>query len=162
MPLADKLRMLYCMKRYHLTWADGEELYGKYVGNWGGSATEWRFDALDGDRVTASMRCCPNKKLHLEVKVSSTALKEGDGYDMAAVRVRVLDGNGNLAPYAQLPIRFEVSGDLTLSGPQVSTAEGGMTGAYLKTVGHGGEGVLTVSSEQTAPVSIHFSISEGE
>jgi beta-galactosidase len=81
---------------------------------------------------------------------------------MAAVRVRVLDGNGNLAPYAQLPIRFEVSGDLTLSGPQVSTAEGGMTGAYLKTVGHGGEGVLTVSSEQTAPVSIHFSISEGE
>ena len=162
MPLADKLRMLYCMKRYHLTWADGEELYGKYVGNWGGSATEWRFDALDGDRVTASVRCCPNKKLHLEVKVSSTALKEGDGYDMAAVRVRVLDGNGNLAPYAQLPIRFEVSGDLTLSGPQVSTAEGGMTGAYLKTVGHGGEGVLTVSSEQTAPVSIHFSISEGE
>ncbi len=162
MPLADKLRMFWCMKRYRMSWADGEELYGKYVGNWGGSATEWRFDALDGEKVTASVRCCPNKKLHLEVKVSNTELTEGDGYDMAAVRVRVLDGNGNLAPYAQLPIRFDVSGDLALAGPQTATAEGGMTGAYVKTVGHGGEGVLTVSSEQTAPVSIQFIISEGE
>ncbi len=162
MPLADKARMFYCMKRYHLSWADGEQLYGKYVGNWGGAATEWRLDALDGEKVTASVVCCPNKKLRLEVKVSDTELTEGSGYDMAAVRVRVLDGNGNLAPYAQLPIRFSVSGDLALAGPEVSTAEGGMTGAYVKTVGHGGEGVLTVSSEQTAPVSIPFIITEGE
>ena len=162
MPLADKLRMFYCMKRYHLTWADGEELYGKYVGNWGGSATEWRFDAINGEQVVASVLCKPNKKLHLEVKVGGTELKEGEGYDAAAVRVRVLDGNGNLAPYAQLPIRFAVSGDLAIVGPDVATAEGGMTGTYVKTVGHGGEGVLTISSEQTAPVSIHFTITEGE
>ena len=160
MPLADKLRMLYCMKRYRLSWADGEELYGKYVGNWGGTATEWRFDALDGDRVTASVLCRPNKKLHLEVKVSKTELKEGEGYDAAAIRVRVLDGNGNLAPYAQLPIRFAVSGGLQRIGPDVAAAEGGMTGTYVRTVGHGGEGLLTISSEQTAPVSIHFTITE--
>ncbi len=162
MPLKDKLRMFYAMKRYKLTWADGEELYGKYVGNWGGAATEWRFDALNGETVTASVTCCPSKKLHLEVKVSDTELSEGDGYDAAAVRVRVLDGNGTLASYAQIPIHFAVSGDLKLGGPDVATAEGGMTGAYLVTVGHGGEGVLTVSSEQTAPVSIHFNIREGE
>ena len=162
MPLADKLRMLYCMKRYRLSWADGEELYGKYVGNWGGTATEWRFDALDGDRVAASVLCRPNKKLHLSVRVSATDLFEGDGYDAAAIRVRLLDGNGNPAPYAQLPVRFSVSGDLALIGPDVATAEGGMTGTYVKTVGHGGKGILTVSAEQTAPVSIEFNISEGE
>ena len=103
-----------------------------------------------------------SKKLHLEVKVSKTELKEGEGYDAAAIRVRVLDGSGNLAPYAQLPIRFAVSGDLELIGPDAATAEGGMTGTYVKTVGHGGEGVLAISSEQTAPVSIHFTITEGE
>ncbi len=162
MPLADKLRMFYCMKRYHLSWADGEQLYGKYVGNWGGAATEWRFDAINGETVTASVVCCPNKKLHLEVRVSGTELVEGDCYDMAAVRVRVLDANNNLASYAQLPVRFAVAGDLALAGPDVSTAEGGMTGAYVKTVGHGGRGTLTVSSEQTAPVMISFTIREGE
>jgi beta-galactosidase len=162
MPLADKLRMLYCMKRYKLTWADGEELYGKYVGNWGGSATEWRFDAINGERVVASVTCAPNKKLHLEVRVSDTELTEGSGYDAAAVRVRVLDGNGNLAPYAQLPIRFAVEGEIALIGPDVAAAEGGMTGTYVKTVGRGGEGTLTICSEQTAPVTVKFNIREGE
>ena len=76
--------------------------------------------------------------------------------------MRLLDGNGNPAPYAQLPVRFSVSGDLALIGPDVATAEGGMTGTYVKTVGHGGKGILTVSTEQTAPVSIEFNISEGE
>ena len=160
MPLQDKLKMFYAMKKYHLTYADGEELYGKYVGNWGGTVSGWRFDALKGDEVVASVNCRPSKKLHLDVKVSSTALKEGDGYDAAAVRVRILDENNMIAPYAQLPVRFAVSGDLALAGPDVSTAEGGMTGAYLLTVGHGGTGKLTVSTEQTAPVTITFTIGE--
>ena len=160
LPLMDKLRMFYCMKRYKLSWADGEQLYGKYVGNWGGAATEWRFDALQGEKVTASVTCCPNRKLHLEIRVSGTELSEGEGYDMAAVRVRVLDGNGNLAPYAQLPIRFAVSGEIALVGPDAATAEGGMTGTYIKTVGRGGEGTLTISSAQTASASIRFIIHE--
>ena len=160
MPLKDKLRMLYAMKKYHLTYADGEELYGKYVGNWGGTVSGWRFDALKGDEVVASVLCRPSKKLHTEVKVSSTALREGEGYDAAAVRVRILDEYGNLAPYAQLPVRFAVAGDLELIGPDAATAEGGMTGTYLRTVGHGGTGTLTIRTEQTAPVTIEFTITE--
>ena len=162
MPLSDKLRMFYAMKKYHLTYADGEELYGKYVGNWGGTVSGWRFDAMNGDRVVASVLCRPSKKLHTEVRVSHTALSEGEGYDVAAVRVRILDENNNAAPYAQLPVKYAVSGDLALIGPDVSTAEGGMTGTYVRTVGHGGTGTLTVSTEQTAPVTIDFTITEEE
>ncbi len=160
MPLKDKMRMLYAMKKYHLTYADGEELYGKYVGNWGGTVSGWRFDAMNGDKVVASVTCRPSKKLHTEVRVSHTALAEGEGYDAAAVRVRILDENNNLAPYAQLPVQFKVSGDLALVGPTVSTAEGGMTGTYVRTIGHGGTGTLTISTEQTAPVTILFTITE--
>ena len=152
--------MLYAMKKYHLTYADGEELYGKYVGNWGGTVSGWRFDAMKGDTVVASVLCRPSKKLHTEVKVSHTALKEGEGYDVAAVRVRILDEYNNLASYAQLPVRYETSGDLELIGPDVSTAEGGMTGTYVKTVGHGGAGTLTIRTEQTTPVTISFAIEE--
>ena len=158
MPLTDKLRMFYAMKKYHLTYADGEALYGKYVGNWGGVATGWRFDAMNGDEVVASVTCRPSKKLHLEVKVSHTELLEDGGYDAAAVRVRVLDENGMVASYAQLPIRFAVTGDLELIGPAAATAEGGMTGAYVRSVGKAGEAQLTVSSEQTAPVKIDFTV----
>ena len=160
MPLIDKLKLFYAMKRYHMSYADGEELYGKYVGNWGGVATGWRFDAIDGDRVVASVFARAGKRLHLEVKVGATELKEDGGYDATAVRIRVLDENGNLAPYAQLPVRFSVSGDLALIGPQCACAEGGMTGTYVKTIGRAGEGTLTIETEQTAPVTISFTIGE--
>ena len=116
--------------------------------------------AMKGDKVVASVTCRPSKKLHTEVRVSHTALKEGEGYDAAAVRVRILDENNNLASYAQLPVRYEVSGDLMLIGPDVSTAEGGMTGTYVRTVGHGGAGTLTIRTEQTVPVTISFTIEE--
>jgi len=160
MPLIDKLKMFYAMKRYHMSYADGEELYGKDVGNWGGVATGWRFDAIKGDTVVASVFARPGKRLHLEVKVGSTELMEDGGYDATAVRIRVLDENGNLAPYAQLPVHFTVSGDLALFGPKSARAEGGMTGTHVKTVGRTGEGTLTIETEQTAPVTISFTIGE--
>ena len=58
--------------------ADGVALYGKYVGNWGGEATRWRFDAVQDGNVVRSVTLCPSAKLHLEVKVSRTALREKD------------------------------------------------------------------------------------
>ena len=93
-----------------MSFDDGVKLYGKYVGNWGGAATRWRFDAKNGDTVVKSVTLCPSRKLHLEVTPSAHALREGDTYDMAAVRVRILDENGSPAAYAQLPLQFAASG----------------------------------------------------
>ena len=133
-------------------------LYGKYVGNWGGEATRWRLDAEKDGRVVASVTCCPSAKLRLEVKASHTDLREGASYDMAAVRVRILDGYGNIAPYALLPVRFTLEGDAELVGPDTVTAEGGMTGTYIKTAGRSGSATLTVTSAQTEPVTLTFTV----
>ena len=158
MPLRDKLRMVYGMLRYRMTLEDGIALYGKYVGNWGGEATVWRFDAVKDGEVVKSVTCCPNAKLRLEATPSHTALTEGDTYDMAAVRIRILDAHGNTASYSQLPVRLEVEGALELVGPDVVTAEGGMCGTYVRTVGQTGEAVLTVSAGELPPVTISFSV----
>ena len=104
LPPADLARMGVAMTKYGLTFADAQKLYGKYVGNWGGEATVWRLDALKGGKVASSVTLCPSAKLHLEVTPSHTELTEGDTYDMAAVRVRILDEYGSPAPYAQLPV----------------------------------------------------------
>ena len=160
MPPADKAKMLYCMLRYGLRMADGVALYGKYVGNWGGEATRWRFDGKVNGRTVVSQTRCPGRELHLEVTVSQMLLTEGETYDMAAVRVRVLDEHGNLTPYAQLPVRFEVSGPLKLVGPELVTAEGGMCGAYLRTVGKAGGGSLRVTTGQTEAVSFQLQVRE--
>ena len=155
---ADYLRMGYAMLRYKLTYQDAYALYGKYIGNWGGEATVWRFDALDCGKVVASVTCCPSSKLHLEVTASSAVLEEKQSYDMAAIRIRILDENSNIAPYAQLPVKLTLEGEAELVGPDVITAEGGMTGTYIRTIGRTGTAKLTVSTHQTDPVSISFEL----
>lgn len=162
LPASAKAKMLWCMARYGLKFQDGVDLYGKYVANWGGEATVWRFDAIRDGETLASVTCCPSARLHLEATVSHTALTEGNSYDMAAVRVRILDENGNLAPYAQLPVTFCLTGDAELAGSGLVTAEGGMCGAYVRTVGKTGNAALTVHTEQTEDVRIDFTIEIGE
>ena len=162
LPLSYKLKLGWCMLRYKMTFADGVALYGKYVGNWGGAATRWRFDAVQDGKVVRSVTLCPGTKLHLEVRTTRTTLREADTYDMAAVRVRVLDENGNPAAYAQLPVHFAVEGDAALVGPETAVAEGGMTGTYLRTAGKAGTAVLTVSAPQTEPVTVSFTLEKEE
>ncbi len=158
LPLSYKAKMLWCMIRYGLKFKDGVELYGKYVANWGGASTSWRFDGIKDGKVTASVIRCPSAKLHLEVKADRAALAEGASYDMAAVRVRILDEFGNLVPYAQLPITFTVSGAAELVGPSAATAEGGMCGTFIRSLGTSGVASLTVHTEQTEDVVLNFSI----
>ena len=153
---ADAARIGYAMVKYGLKYSDAVDLYGKYVGNWGGEATVWRLEAEKDGEVAAVYTCCPSAKLHLEVTPSHTELREGDTYDMAAVRIRILDENGNAAPYAQIPVQFVLEGNAELVGPAVVTAEGGMTGTYIKTIGKSGKAKLTIATAQTEPVTIEF------
>ena len=157
---ADMAKIGYTMMKYGMQYADALELYKKYVGNWGTEATVWRLIAVKDGLVAATYTCSPGRKLHLEVIPSHTNLQEGNTYDMASVRIRILDENGNVAPYAQLPVRFTLEGDATLVGPRVVTAEGGMTGTYVKTHGRTGEAKLTIATDQTEPVVLIFRIAQ--
>ena len=160
MPVADKARMAWAMACYKLTMDDGVALFGKYVGNWGGAATRWRFDARTGGKTVASVTRASGAALHMEVRVSKTALCEGDTWDAAAVRVRILDEHGTPAPYAQLPVRFSLTGAAALIGPDTVTAEGGMTGTYVRTTGESGEAVLRISAAGLPEKEVRFSIQE--
>ena len=155
---ADIARMGYAMVKYGLKYEDAYALYGKYIGNWGGEATQWRLDGEKNGEVVASVTCCPSAKLHLEATPSHTELTEGDTYDMAAVRIRILDEFGNVAPYAQLPVKFALEGPAELVGPDTAAAEGGMTGTYIKTIGESGDVTLTITTAQTEPAVIPFVI----
>ncbi len=158
MPPADKAKMLYCMLRYGMKFEDGAALYGKYVGNWGGESTRWRFEGIRDGVCVVSQTRCPGVSLHLEARVSQQELHEGESFDMAAVRVRILDENNNPAPYAQLPVKLKLRGALQLVGPDTVTAEGGMCGCYVKTTGRRGKASLTLTAEGCAPVVVDFTV----
>jgi len=159
LPAQEKARLAWCMVRWGMSVADGEALYGKYVGSWGGDVPRWRFDAVKNGKVIASVtKGGDPRPLRLEVRASADTLREGDSYDMAAVRVRVLDGNGNPAPYAQLPVTFSLEGPGQLVGPDTAAAEGGMCGTYVRTTGETGPLRLTVSAPGTESVELTFTV----
>ena len=135
--------------------SDGYELYGKYVSNWGGEATVWRFDAVKDGKVVNSVVKMPGQQVQLDVSVSSTKLTEGDTYDAAAVRIRALDGNGNPAVYWQEPIALRCSEGLEIIGPHVISLKGGSGGTYVKTCGVSGKARLYVGD-----IAVDFEISK--
>lgn len=158
MPLADKLRMGYAMVGYKMTMDDAMELYGKYIGNWGGEAIKWRFEAMQGDQTVASAVCSSGNALKIELLPGSTELAEGATYDMADVRIRITDEYGAVASYAQYPISLRVEGAAELVGDAVITAEGGACGCYVRTVGKAGSAKLTASAQGLESVSVDFVI----
>lgn len=158
LPVRCRAYVGWVMLRYGLSYDKAYDLYGKYVANWGGEATRWRFEAIKDGKVAASKTCCPAKRLHLEAKPCCSVLTEKNSYDMASVRVRICDDNGSTAPYAQYPVSFSLSGPAELTGPSTVTAEGGMTGTFIKTVGRTGRVSLTVSCTGLEPVRLEFEV----
>lgn len=138
-----KLGKLMLLKGLKFT--DGVELYGKYVSNWGGEATEWRFDAVKNGEVVKSVIKKPGQKAHIEVEVSSTELYEGDTYDVAAVRIYARDELGNSAVYYQEPVILSCSDGLEIIGPHVISLKGGCGGTYVKTTGTAGNAELMIN-----------------
>ncbi len=158
LPARYKIKLAFIMLRYRMSFEEGYELYGKYVGNWGSEATVWRFDAIRGDEVIASVIKTPGQKLHFETAVSNTVLQEGDVYDMASVRIQIKDENSNLASYAQLPVSFTTEGPIEIAGPKNAVLEGGSTGLYLKTTGQKGTAALTIHCDGLEDQNIRFEV----
>lgn len=131
---------------YHLNYAKLYELYQKYVGNWGGESTKFRFDGYKNGELVISRTKSTATKLHLELDVSSTELVDDETYDVAEIRVIVKDENGNQAVFFNdnLPITIKGEG-LEIIGPESVKILGGMGGTYLKTTGIKGKTEVTIN-----------------
>ena len=158
LPLRYRMKFAWAMLRYRLRYEDAVALYGKYVGNWGGESTRWRFEAMVHGKCVKTLTRSASCRLRLEARPSSLTLSIGDTYDMAAVRIRILDENDNVASYAQLPVSFVADGNVALLGPDSAAAEGGMCGTYIRTTGRPGPGLLIVSAPGLESVTLEFTV----
>lgn len=145
--------MLHGMNEKKIT-----ELYGKYIGDWGGASTVYRFEAIRGGKVARTVVKQTMSSMTLEAIPSSTVLSERTSYDVAEVRLRAIDENGNLLPFCGEPIMISVDGPLQIVGPDLTSLRGGMGGFYVKTVGTKGRAMVTVFSPAFESVRLEFRI----
>lgn len=164
LPLPDLLRMGWCMLRYGLSYSDGVELFGRYVGNWGGESVVWTFEGISGGKPVIRRDVSPSSSLHIEVLAGTEAaapgrvfeLNEDITYDMALIRIRILDSFNNPASYAAFPVHFEASGCIELIGPDTVVSAGGACGTIVRTNKAAGPGTLKISAGQAGEAEIGF------
>lgn len=143
---------------YHIDFAEVTRLYTKYIGDWGGTATVYRFDAIKDGKVVKSVTKEPVREIRLEAEADHTILTEQHSYDVALVRIRAVDDHGNVLPFYQEPVRLITEGDISIIGPETIALQGGMGGTYVKSLGRSGQGALLLQSQTAGEIRIPFQI----
>ena len=143
---------------YHIDFAEVTRLYTKYIGDWGGTATIYRFDAIKDGKVVKSVTKEPVREIRLEAEADHTILTEQHSYDVALVRIRAVDDHGNVLPFYQEPVRLIAEGDISIIGPDTIALQGGMGVTYVKSTGRSGRGALLLQSQTAGEIRIPFQI----
>lgn len=141
---------------YHMRMEDAIALYTKYVGDWGGMAKVYRFDAIKDGKVVKSMTKAVMQKVKLSAVADHTVLKEAESYDVAAIRIKATDEYGNCLPFFMEPVKITVEGAGKRIGPDVVSLHGGMGGTYIKTTGESGKILVTIENAQTETIKIQL------
>lgn len=153
---------LQCVLIYHMSPNEAVGLYNQYIGDWGGASTVYRFEAIRDGQVVKTIVKEPMHAMHMCAKASSTKLCEKNTYDVAEIRVSMLDENGNQLYFYNDPLCMTTEGPIALIGPKVVSFQGGMTGLYVKTIGKTGTAKVTLQSGTAKPVTISFKIGDCE
>ncbi len=152
------LMAVKCMLVYRMSIGKIVDLYTKYVGDWGGASTVYRFDAIKNGKIVKTITKTPMTKMYLEIEAPNTVLSEKTSYDVGVVRIRALDENGNLLPYCNEAIKLTVDGPIELIGPDMISLRGGMSAFYVKTIGEKGKAKVTISCSILDEQIVEFDI----
>lgn len=158
LPKSQWLTVIKTMIRYHMTPVQAVELYNKYIGDWGGASTAYRFEAVKDKEVVKSLVKKPMESVCLKVEADHTDLREQHTYDVAALRIQALDEHGNLLNFYNEPLALELEGEAEIIGPHIIALQGGMGGTYIKTKGKPGKARLKIKAAQAGEIEIPFSV----
>ena len=162
LPVHIKTKAARAMTQYRMTMEDAYRLYGIYIGGWGDGVTSFRFEAVKDGHVVKTVEKAPVTEVRLQTEISHTTLREGDTYDVASIRIRAVDGRGNLLRFYHGPVRARVQGPVEIIGPETVTLRGGCGGTYLRTTGETGQATLTLESDQLGHSTHLFEIIKEE
>ncbi len=152
------LTALKMMVVYRMKPADAVILYNRYIGDWGGTSTVYKFESIKDGKVVKTVVKEPMTQMHMQADADHTQLTEAHTYDVAAVRIRMLDENENQIYFYNEPLVFETEGPIEVIGPKIVSLKGGMCGTYIKTTGKTGKAALVIKNAQTEDVRIEFDV----
>ncbi|MBQ6431127.1 MAG: glycoside hydrolase family 2 protein [Oscillospiraceae bacterium] len=155
--VAAKRKAAFLMIRYGMSFDTAYQLYGKYIGNWGDKSVVFRFEAYQNGKLVKELRVSPFEKRVLTAQIDHTDLVEDCTCDVASVRLKMTDQNGNPLPYFFGAVHAQVSGDsIELIAEEPVILRAGMGGLYVRTTGKAGKATLTLGADGCDSICIEF------
>ncbi|MBI9013774.1 MAG: glycoside hydrolase family 2 protein [Clostridiales bacterium] len=156
----DKLKMAWIFLKYKMNTRDAEDLYTKYFGGWGGSATDYVFKGYkDGECVTEVQKSQVFNP-ELKVSVDSSELIEDITYDTTRVVLELVDEYDQSIIYAHDAIRLSCEGPIEIIGPKMISLIGGSIGFWIKTSGETGTANLHIHSERFKTITKEIKVTK--
>jgi len=158
LPFIDKMRMINLMAFHKLTIDKAEEIYGKYIGNWGSSDVIYRFEGYVDDELVKTVTISQPKQTFFKVIPDDLTLYHGDTYDVTRVIVQFEDEYKNILENANDAFTIETDNYLEVIGPKCVSLSGGRAGVYLKTTGKKGKATVKFTCYKHDSVIINFEV----
>ena len=158
LPKGVYLAALKLILMYHMKPTDAVALYNRYIGDWGGTSTSYRFEAVKNGKVVKVVRKEPVTSMHLSAEPDHQNLTERHTYEAAEIRIRALDQNDNIVSFYQEPVVLSTEGPIAIIGPEIISLQGGMGGTYVRTTGEEGVGILKIKAAQMEEQRILFEV----
>lgn len=136
-----RIQVLWVMFRNKIKIQNMIEILSKYVAGWGTEETYYTFVGYKNDEEVI------RKTIGGNVYASKLLLRADDNilvtslssYDATRIVVKLLDNRGNILPFINEFIEFEVSGPVKIIGPKKVGLIGGTIATWIKTTGEKGD-----------------------
>ncbi|MFH1693060.1 MAG: glycoside hydrolase family 2 TIM barrel-domain containing protein [Bacillota bacterium] len=144
LPLRYKLKTLYLLKKYKMTYDQGVKMFYKYISGWGSDKTSYRFEGYQNDKLMKTVIKENNETFKYSLEIKSKELKIEDTYDVTRCIVKKINQNQEPIPYSFDPLHIKVTGSIELIGPNHLSLQGGTIAFWVKTKSKG-KGTIEVS-----------------
>jgi len=109
-------------------------LYYKYATLWGSSANVYQIKCFKDGREIGSKSFGPAKEKRLYVESSHESLLNARTYDVAVVRLSLVDEYGTVLPYADDVVKVSLKGPVALLGPSEFALTGGRSALFVRSL----------------------------
>ena len=120
------------------------------------AAGGFRFEGMNREEVVAEISVRRSVRCHLEAEASHQRLEEKGGYDVAEVRIRALDEQGNLMLRCDEPLDIEAVGAIGRIGPGRISLRGGRGAFYVRSLGEAGKGAVRIRTAAAETIALGF------
>jgi beta-galactosidase len=144
LPIWKQLKMLFLLKKYHLTLNDGVRMFFEYTSGWGSSETIYTFEGYIDDQCVIKQKIESHKISTYHLKGDDTMVIE-DTYDVLRLIVEKTNPSDQTLDFAMDGFTVETEGPIELISPNISNLIAGSRAIYVKSKGVG-----------EAKVTVHF------